>query len=458
MGVPADTIAAIATPPGRGAIGVVRVAGPGVPAVIAGVVGRPLAPRHATLAVFRDERGEPLDAGLALYFPAPHSNTGDAVLELHGHGGPAVLRLLLARCVALGARLAEPGEFTKRAFLNGKLDLAQAEGVADLIEAATATAARAAARSLSGAFSREVRAQVDALVELRLFTEATLDFPEEDVDFLRAADAQGRLARLRGELAQLAARARQGALLRDGLAVVLVGAPNVGKSSLMNRLAGGDVAIVTPIPGTTRDALERAVEIRGIPITVIDTAGLRPTDDPIETLGIERTWAAVRDADLALVLVDALATATDSPADAAILAALPAALPRIVVHNKIDLAGLPPGVEPRDEDGGAPRRHVFLSAKTGAGVELLQQEILAQAGAHEDMEGAFLARERHLAALAEAGARLAAAAQQLAAVPPALELFAEEMRVAQAALAAITGEFTADDLLGAIFSRFCIGK
>ena len=457
MASPADTIAAIATPPGRGGIGIVRVSGPRVPAVIEGLVGRALDPRHATLAVFRGEGGELLDEGVAIHFPAPHSYTGESVLELHGHGGPAVLRLVLSRCLALGARLAEPGEFTKRAFLNGKLDLAQAEGVADLIDAATATAARAATRSLSGAFSREVRSLAHALIELRMFTEATLDFPDEDIDFLRAAGAQGKLATIRGTLAQVTARARQGALLRDGLAVVLVGAPNVGKSSLLNQLAGDEVAIVTPIPGTTRDTVERAIEIHGIPLTLIDTAGLRPTDDPIETLGIERTWAAVAQANLVLALTDARSSAEPAAADAAILDALPRALPRIVVHNKIDLAGMPPAAERRGE-GAASRRHVFVSAKTGEGIALLQQEILAQAGAHEDMEGAFLARERHLVALRDAETALAAAAQHLHAAPPALELFAEELRRAHAALAAITGEFTADDLLGAIFSRFCIGK
>jgi len=454
----ADTIAAVATPPGRGGIGIVRIAGPAVPAVIAGVVGRKLEPRRATRAVFRGESGEALDTGLALYFPAPHSYTGEAVLELHGHGGPAVLRLLLTRCLGLGARLAEPGEFTKRAFLNGKLDLAQAEGVADLIDAATTTAARAAARSLTGEFSREARALVEALIELRMFTEATLDFPDEEIDFLRAADAGGKLVTIRARLAQVIARARQGALLRDGLAVVLVGAPNVGKSSLLNRLAGGDVAIVTSIPGTTRDTVERAIEVHGIPLTVIDTAGLRATDDPIETLGIERTWAAIGQADLALLIVDARSAGAPELTDAAIPEALPATLPRIVVHNKVDLTTIAAAASVRLDTSGAERRHVYLSAKTGAGIDLLQHEILALAGAHDDMEGTFLARERHLVALGEAAARLAAAAEHLASSPPPLELFAEELRGAQGALATITGEFTADDLLGAIFSRFCIGK
>lgn len=458
----ADTIAAIATPPGRGGIGVVRVSGPRARAVAAGIVRRELAPRVATVAAFAGASGETLDQGLAIWFPAPRSYTGEDVLELHGHGGPAVLRLLLARCLELGARLARPGEFTQRAFLDGKLDLAQAEGVADLIEAATATAARAAARSLVGAFSREVDALADALVELRTLTEATLDFPDEDVDFLRAADARGRLAGVRERLAAVLARAVQGALLREGLTAVLVGRPNVGKSSLLNRLAGDAVAIVTAIPGTTRDALHSQIEIRGIPLTVVDTAGLRPTDDPLETLGIERTWAAVARADLALALVDAAAGDDVTAADAEILAQLPAALPRLVVHNKIDLAGIAPRIEPAAAAPVAPAagaaREVYLSAKTGEGVALLEDAILDLAGAHEDMEGTFLARERHLEALREASARLAAAAEQLAAAKPALELFAEELRAAHTALGTITGEFTADDLLGAIFARFCIGK
>jgi tRNA modification GTPase len=457
MTLPAETIAAVATPPGRGGVGVVRVSGPAVPRVIEGIIGRALVPRVATVATFRGEQGIAIDCGLALHFPAPHSYTGEHVLELQGHGGPAVQRLVLARCLNLGARLAEPGEFTKRAFLNGKLDLAQAEGVADLIDAATGTAARAAARSLSGEFSREIHALTDAVIELRMFTEASLDFPDEDIDFLRAADVQGKLAAIRARLTQVLTRATQGALLRDGLAIVLVGTPNVGKSSLLNQLAGDDLAIVTPIAGTTRDTVKSAIEIRGIPLVVVDTAGLRPTEDPIETLGIERTWAAVRTADLALVLVDARAAdAVPDAAASAILDALPATLPRIVIHNKIDLAGLMPKVESTPGAGG--RRHVYLSALTGAGVDLLRQEILAQAGVHEDMEGTFLARARHVDALRGAEVHLIEAAHQLAATPTLLELFAEELRAAQSALAAITGEFTADDLLGVIFSQFCIGK
>lgn len=444
-------IAAIATPPGRGGIGVVRVSGPDLTRVIEGAVGRALTPRVATRANFVDARGGTIDQGLALYFPAPASYTGETVLELHGHGGPTVLAQLLRRCLELGARLAEPGEFTKRAFLNGKLDLAQAESVADLIDAATSTAARAAARSLSGAFSSEIQAVVDGVTELRMFTEAALDFPDEDIEFVQAADAGGRLRRLRERLESVVTRSRQGSLLREGLDVVLIGVPNVGKSSLLNQLAGDDVAIVTPHAGTTRDAIRESVEIHGIPLRVIDTAGLRETSDAVEQAGIERTWAMIARADLALIVTDARAPARQ--ADAVIVARLPPALRRIIVRNKIDLAGVLPK---RADAGGA--SEVWLSAKTGAGVDLLRQAMLAAAGAHEDMEGSFLARERHLEAMRAAAAQLAAAASHLDAAPPPLELFAEELRAAQQSLSAITGAFTADDLLGAIFSRFCIGK
>lgn len=446
-----ELIAAIATPAGRGGIGIVRVSGPDLSRVVEGIVGRPLKPRVATSVSFVGAQGETLDQGLALYFPAPASYTGETVLELHGHGGPAVLAQILRRCIDLGARLAEPGEFTKRAFLNGKIDLAQAEGVADLIDAATTTAARAAARSLSGAFSAEVRAVVDGLSELRMFTEATLDFPDEDIEFMRAVDARGKLACLRERLDSIAARSRQGSLLREGLDVVLIGQPNVGKSSLLNQLAGDEVAIVTPHAGTTRDAIRSSVEIHGIPLHIIDTAGLRESVDPIERIGIERTWATIARADLALIITDA--RAPEHAADAAIVARLPASLRRIVVRNKIDLANIE---AKRSESGGA--SEVWLSAKTGVGVELLREAMLAAAGAHEDMEGTFLARERHLLAMRKAATHFEAAAQHLTTAPSPLELFAEELRGAQQALSAITGEVSADDLLGVIFSRFCIGK
>ena len=446
-----ELIAAIATPAGRGGIGIVRLSGPDLQRVIDGVVGRALEPRVATSANFVGAHGETLDQGLALYFPAPASYTGETVLELHGHGGPAVLAQILRRCLDLGARLAEPGEFTKRAFLNGKIDLAQAEGVADLIDAATATAARAAARSLTGAFSAEVRALVDRLTELRMFTEATLDFPDEDIEFMQRADAVGKLATLRERLDSIAARSRQGSLLREGLDVVLIGQPNVGKSSLMNQLACDDVAIVTPHAGTTRDAIRSSVEIRGIPLHIIDTAGLRESADPIERIGIERTWATIARADLALIVTDA--RESDQDADVAIVGRLPQSLRLIVVRNKIDLAGIE--AKSSASSGAA---EVWLSAKTGAGVELLREAMLAAAGAHEDMEGTFLARERHLQAMRAAGTHLDAAGQHLRTSPPPLELFAEELRGAQQSLSAITGEVSADDLLGVIFSRFCIGK
>jgi tRNA modification GTPase len=487
-----DTIAAIATPRGRGGIGVVRVAGRDLATLIEGVVGRVPPPRVATLATFRDAAGRPLDQGLALHFPAPNSYTGDDVLELHGHGGRAVQDALLARCLELGARVADPGEFTERAFLNGRIDLAQAEGVADLIDAATTTAARAAARSLTGEFSTAIGAIRDALVELRTYVEATLDFPEDDVDFVRAYDARGRVDALRARLAAILARARAGARLREGLAIVLVGRPNVGKSSLLNRLVREDAAIVTELPGTTRDTVQRQVEIAGIPISVVDTAGLRDTDDVVEKVGIARTWEAVGSADLALVLVDArdgdgsgngdgsgagLAESVGVVAgertgagererssargaahalaagDAAIVARLDPSLPRLIVHNKADLAGLAASVERRDG-----LAHVTLSALTGEGLDLLEREVLAIAGASVAGEDAFLARERHLAALREAAAALEAAARHLDGATPPLELFAEELRRAHDALATITGAFTADDLIGAIFSRFCIGK
>ena len=454
---PPPTIAAIATPPGRGGIGIVRVSGSDLTGLIEAIAGRALPPRVATRVTFRDAHGAAIDGGLALHFPRPHSYTGEDVVEWHGHGGPAAMRLLLARCVELGARLAEPGEFTKRAFLNGKLDLAQAEGVADVIEAATATAVRAAARSLTGEFSREVHALRDALIELRMYTEATLDFPEEDLDLLREGDVAARLAAIRERFASVFARARSGALLRSGLTAVLVGAPNVGKSSLLNRLVGEDAAIVTAIPGTTRDTVERQVEIGGIPLTIVDTAGLRETEDVVEMLGIARTRSAIERADVALVLVDARDDAVDqvrSPALATLIAELPAALPRIVVHNKCDLAGVAPHVERRDSRAA----HVWLCALTGDGVGLLQTEVLRRSGVEHAVEDAFFARARQLAALADAERHLDVAATHVAAVPAPLELFAEELRCAQEAMSSITGEFTADDLLGEIFSRFCIGK
>ncbi len=446
-----DTIAAVATAPGRGGIGVVRVSGNRLAGFAASIAGKLPEPRRAMLATFAGADGAAIDQGLLLYFPAPHSFTGEDVLELHGHGGPVVMQMLLARCLELGARLAEPGEFTRRAFLNDKLDLAQAEAVADLIEAASAQAARSALRSLSGEFSREVHALTEALKELRMLVEATLDFPEEEIDPLRDTDAVPRLERLRADLAALRRRAREGSLLRSGLTVVLAGLPNVGKSSLLNRLAGEERAIVTEIAGTTRDAVRETIHVEGIPLHVIDTAGLRETEDPVEKIGIARTWQEIERADVVLQIVDARAGVT--PADHAIDVRLPAGVTRIVVENKCDLAGLAAGRSEQDAEGRR-RVHLALSAKTGAGMELLHDELLKVAGWQGHGEDAILARERHLEALAEAANRLDAAAAQLA----QFELCAEELRLAQEALSRITGEFGADDLLGLIFSRFCIGK
>ncbi|MCS6785770.1 MAG: tRNA uridine-5-carboxymethylaminomethyl(34) synthesis GTPase MnmE, partial [Thiobacillaceae bacterium] len=363
---PADLIAAIATAPGRGGIGVVRLSGPDVGAVVQGVIGRPLKPRHATFCRFRDAQGEVIDEGIALYFPAPHSYTGEEVLELQGHGGMQVLQMLLERCLELGARLAEPGEFTRRAFLNDKLDLAQAEAVADLIDAQSRAAARCALRSLTGEFSQAVHALVADLVHLRSLVEATLDFPDEEIDFLRAADAEGQLAALETRLAEVLARARQGALLREGMTVVLIGQPNVGKSSLLNRLAGYEAAIVTDIPGTTRDTVREAIQLEGVPVHVIDTAGLRETRDPVEAQGIARTWAAIQRADVALLITDAQHGLTAREQE--IIRQLPD-IPRLTVHNKIDLTGEPPQLS---ADGA----ELWLSALTGAGVELLRRRLL----------------------------------------------------------------------------------
>ena len=452
-------IAAIATPAGRGGIGIVRVSGRDIESLIDGVAGRMLEPRVASRVDFLDAAGSMIDSGIAIYFPRPNSYTGEDVVEWHGHGGPAVMRLLLARCIELGARLAEPGEFTKRAFLNGKLDLAQAEAVADVIEAATATAVRAAARSLSGEFSRDIHALRDALIDLRAYTEATLDFPEEDLDLLREGDVRERLATIRQRLDRMLARARAGAVLREGLTVVLVGAPNVGKSSLLNRLVGEDAAIVTAIPGTTRDTVERDVEIAGIPLTIVDTAGLRETTDTVELLGIERTRNAISRADLALIIVDAR---DDDRAGTAVVDEVPAKLPRIVVHNKCDLAGIAPrverGVAAMDAPGRTTTTDIWLCALTGDGVDALVEAVQRVAGVHNIGEDAFFARARQLEALRDAALHLELAQMHADASAPPIELFAEELRAAQHALSSITGEFSSEDLLGEIFSRFCIGK
>ena len=441
-----DTIAAIATAPGRGGVGVVRVSGASLGAFAFELCGREPKPRTARFTRFLDAEERVIDEGILLYFSAPASFTGEDVLELQGHGGPVVMQMLLERCLQLGARLAEPGEFTRRAFLNGKLDLAQAESVADLIEASTAAAARSAVRSLSGRFSEEVHRIVDALIDLRMLVEATLDFPEEEIDFLESARALPRLDAIRAQVEELLDRARQGALLRSGLNVVLVGEPNVGKSSLLNQLAGEDRAIVTEIAGTTRDALRETIQIEGIPLHIIDTAGLRETVDTVERIGIERTWREIERADVILRLVDAV---QGEPSDDDIDRRLPPSVQRITVVNKIDLVGLAAG---RSEMAG--RIRLQVSARSGEGVELVRQALLCIAGWHAHGEDVILARERHLTALRKALAHVIEAGGQLG----ALELFAEELRLAQEQLGEITGEFTADELLGVIFSRFCIGK
>jgi tRNA modification GTPase len=444
MAAPSEPIAAIATASGRGGIGVVRLSGGALTAFIEPRTGHTLSPRRATHTRFLDAAGEGLDDGIALFFPAPHSYTGEDVLELQGHGGMQVLQALLERCLELGARLAEPGEFSRRAFLNGKLDLVQAEAVADLIDASSREAARSALRSLEGEFSKHINRIKDALIRLRMLVEASLDFPEEDVDFLKQADAWGRLNEITVQLDSILARASQGALLREGLNVVLIGQPNVGKSSLLNRLAGYDAAIVAEVAGTTRDTVREAIQIHGVPLHVIDTAGLRETEDPVEKLGIERTWAAVSKADVAVLLIDAQHGV--GMQEAAMLQ-LVGEIPVLTVHNKIDLAS----EAPRVSDSGM---EIWLSAKTGSGIDLLERRLLQLAGWQASGEGTFIARTRHVTALRRArGHLLAAASSELQ-----LEFLAEELRLAQEALSEITGEFTADDLLGVIFSQFCIGK
>ena len=456
-------IVAIATASGRGAVGIVRVSGADLSALTQAVCGRALAPRQATLLPFLDEQGQAIDRGLAVFFPAPHSYTGEDVLELQAHGGPVVLQLLLARCLqasaeidpatsrprAAGLRLAAPGEFTERAFLNDKLDLAQAEAVADLIDASTEAAARSAGRALEGAFSQKVDALGARVVRLRTLVEATLDFPEEEIDFLQQADAQGQLQAIQSDLTGVLTTARQGALLREGLRVVIAGQPNVGKSSLLNALAGAELAIVTPIPGTTRDRVSESIQIEGVPVHVTDTAGLRRDEqaaDEVERIGIGRSWDAIRTADSVLFLHDLTRAGHDAAYDAAereIDASLPPGVAVIHVWNKADVA------EPS-----APG--LALSARTGQGLRALRQALLQAAGWQAAPEGVFIARARHVQALQRSAAHLEAARAHLTA--PALDLLAEELRLAHQALGEITGVFTADDLLGEIFGKFCIGK
>ena len=485
-----DPIVAIATAPGRGAVGIVRVSGKDIAALVHALCGKALKPREATYLPFKDAQGQAIDHGLAIYFPAPHSYTGEDVLELQAHGGPVVMQLLLARCIeaakGLGAaahaglnnlRLAQPGEFTERAFLNDKIDLAQAEAVADLIDASTEAAARGASRSLAGAFSLEVHSLRDALVKLRMLVEATLDFPEEEIDHLERADARGQLSFLQQVTHQLLLKTTQGALLREGIKVVIAGQPNAGKSSLLNALAGAELAIVTPIAGTTRDKVQQTIQIDGVPLHIIDTAGLRESDDAVERIGIQRTWEEIAIADVVIHLHDLVA---NDPANASHIAVAEAALshakepqnvtntiaahalltkaiaqkasknvPIVDVWNKLDAA---------HANAMQGKSGIALSAKTGSGLEALRSKLLELAGWQSGGEGVFIARERHVQALKTVQSNLMAAEQLLAARSQSLDLLAEELRLAQNALGSITGEFTADDLLGEIFSRFCIGK
>ena len=428
----------------------VRVSGKNLQSLAFKVAGFVPEPRRASLTRFRDENGRVIDQGIALYFPAPQSYTGEEVLELQGHGGPAVMNLLLASCLSAGARLAHPGEFTLRAFLNNKLDLAQAESVADLIDASTEEAARCAIRSLQGEFSHAIHALVQALTDLRMLVEASLDFSEEEIEFISGRELEVRLERIRHQLEQVFSSARQGSLLREGIWIALVGQPNVGKSSLLNRLAGEEVAIVTEIPGTTRDVVRQAIEIEGVPLHLLDTAGLRETEDAIEKMGMARTRSAIDKASIVLLLVDSRRGLM--PGDRAILASLPPGLRLIVVHNKTDL------LEQELDSIASTATDIWVSAKTGAGIELLRQRLLEMIGWQSSAgEGAFMARQRHLSALTAAQAHLDAACALVDRVDQ-VDLFAEELRLAQLALSSITGEFSADDLLAEIFSRFCIGK
>ena len=451
-----DTIVAIATAAGRGAIGIVRVSGPRLAPIMQAVCGALLEPRRACYLPLQDAEGQTIDRGLAIYFQGPNSYTGEDVLELQAHGGPVVLQLLQARCLqagaSIGARLAQPGEFTQRAFLNGKLDLAQAEAVSDLIDASTESAARAAVRSLSGSFSAGIETLVGQLIELRSLVEATLDFPDEEIDFLEKADARGRLTRIMAALQATLGQARQGALLRDGIKLVLAGQPNVGKSSLLNALAGAELAIVTPIPGTTRDKVSETIQIEGIPVHVIDTAGLREAGDEIERLGIARSWGELAQADVVLFMHDL--SRLENPDYAAAEATLHrrlrdglASTTRLLhVYNKVDVSPMP------DDQGCA------ISASTGLGLADLRQEILNAVGGELPSEGLLIARGRHVHALQRALEHVRTAAAHAESSDAQLDLLAEDLRQAHNALGEITGSFTPDDLLGQIFGKFCIGK
>lgn len=469
-----DPVVAIATAPGRGAVGIVRVSGKQIAGFVRHLLGKDLKPREATYLPFKDAKGAPIDHGLAIYFPGPNSYTGEDVLELQAHGGPVVLQLLLARCLEAaqegnslpGLRLAEPGEFTQRAFMNDKIDLAQAEAIADLIDASTEAAARSASRSLSGDFSREIGELREALVHLRMLVEATLDFPEEEIDFLQKADAYGQLDALRDQLGQVLARTQQGALLREGIKVVIAGQPNAGKSSLLNALAGAELAIVTPIAGTTRDKVQQTIQIDGVPLHVIDTAGLRESEDEVERIGIARAWDEIAAADAVLFLHDlsrmaeAGYVADDLEIAHTLADRIAPNIPVIDLWNKTDLAAPGAQMQPLAPLVGrkGSEQSLSLSARTGEGLDAVRQRLLQVAGWQSAAEGLYIARARHVEALQAVGAHLQEAHDQLNVPGPALDILAEELRLAQTALNSITGEFTSDDLLGVIFSSFCIGK
>ena len=445
-----DTIAAIATPPGRGGVGIIRVSGPQAKSIAEKILLKVPQPRLAEYLPFLDQNNDVIDSGLALYFVAPNSFTGEDVLELQGHGGPVVMDLLLQQVVKLGARIANPGEFSERAFLNDKVDLAQAEAIADLIEAGSEQAAKSAVKSLQGEFSHWIDESVEALTHLRMYVEAAIDFPEEEIDFLSDGHVTKSLENILAEMDRIFASAQQGVLLRDGMRVVLIGQPNTGKSSLLNALAGRDSAIVTNIAGTTRDVLREEINIEGMPLHVIDTAGLRESEDVVEQEGIKRTWAEINQADRALLLVDDKTGITKD--DEKIRQQLPKSLEVTIVHNKIDLSDGKPAL--KEKDGNT---DIALSAKTGEGVDLLREHLKTIMGYTGLTEGVFLARRRHLDALIRAKDHVLNGQSQLQ-ESKAGELLAEDLRQAQQALGEITGFVSSDELLGRIFSSFCIGK
>jgi len=444
-----ETIAAIATPPGKGGVGIVRISGPKSRQVAEKILGKCPKVRNADYLSFRNEDHSVIDAGIALYFQKPHSFTGEDVLELQAHGGPVVLDMLLKRVLSLGVRMARAGEFSEQAFLNDKIDLAQAEAVADLIEADSEDAARAALRSLQGDFSRTVHDLVDKIIELRLYVEAALDFPEEEIDFISDGKVSGKLTDIEQALEQVFKSAKQGSLLREGMTLVIAGRPNAGKSSLLNQLAGRESAIVTDIPGTTRDVLREHIQLDGLPLHIIDTAGLRDSDDPVEQEGVRRAWQEIEQADRILLLVDDQHAESDH---VEIENRLPEHIGVTRVFNKIDLSGRQPEIIEEEQE-----IDIALSAKTGVGMDLLKKHLKQCMGYEQSVEGHFMARRRHLDALKLADEHLSLARYNLEQTQ-AGELLAEELRLAQEALNEITGEFTSDDLLGRIFSSFCIGK